>query len=113
MDGLISKIDGFFRFEYHFADYYAEADWNLRTDFEHPKSFTHEADGRGLVFTVGAEYNLNDNWTLDVNADVQDWRTEAGIDRTFLSSGIATDTRLNEVNWESYALMVGATCHFW
>ncbi|MGD8686846.1 MAG: autotransporter domain-containing protein, partial [Syntrophobacterales bacterium] len=30
-------------FEYHWADYEAKAKWNLRTDLNQPKSFTHDA----------------------------------------------------------------------
>jgi len=30
------QIHNFLRIEYHWADYLANADWNLRTDFAHP-----------------------------------------------------------------------------
>lgn len=35
--------------EYHYADYRAEADWNLRTDLAHPLSFIHETRATGVV----------------------------------------------------------------
>ena len=106
------KFSGFFRFEYHWADYYAEADWNLRTDFKHPKSFEHEADGWGVVFRTGGDYALNNTWSLNFNWDLQKWETDEGIDRTFFSNNTVGQTQLNEVNWESFSLRLGATARF-
>lgn len=110
--GKKDKLSGLFRFEYHWADYYGSANWNLRSDFQHPKSYEHLADGRGLVFNLGTAYHFNDRWSLDFNADIQDWKTTKGIDRTFFSTGTVSETQLNEVNWGSYALMLGTTCRF-
>lgn len=110
--GKRNKISGLFRFEYHWADYYGSANWNLRSDFQHPKSYEHVANSRGLVFSLGAAYHIDDFWSLDINADIQDWETTEGIDRTFFSSGTTSETRLNEVNWESSAIMLGAACRF-
>ena len=110
--GSKNKLFGVFRFEYHWADYYGSANWNLRSDFQHPKSFEQVADGRGLVFNLGAGYKLTDNWALDVRFDFQDWKTDPGIDRVFFSSGAIVETRLNEVNWESKAFMLGSTYNF-
>ncbi len=110
--GQKDRFSGFVRFEYHWADYYAEADWNLRTDFKHPKSFEHEAEGRGYVFRTGGEYYVNDTWSFNFNWDIQSWETDAGVDRTFFNSGAILETQLNEVNWDSFALRLGATARF-
>ena len=112
LEGSIDKIFGTFRFEYHWADYYGSANWNLRNDFQHPKSFEHIADGRGLVFNLGAGYEVTDSLTLNLRADIQDWEATDGIDRTFFASGTTTEIRFNEVNWKSKALMLGSTYHF-
>lgn len=110
--GKKKKLSGLFRFEYHWADYYGSANWNLRSDFQHPKSYEHTADGVGFVFNLGTAYHFNDRWSIDLNADIQDWETGKGIDRTFFSSGTISETQLNEVNWDSYAIMLGAACRF-
>jgi len=112
LQGGSDKIFGKFRFEHHWADFYGLANWNLRTDFQHPKSFEHIADGKGRVFNIGAGYNVSDRWTLDFSFDFQDWRTEAGIVRFFLANGTEPTQRLNEVNWRSRALMIGSTYNF-
>lgn len=102
----------FAEIEYHWADFYAVADWNLRSDFAHPKSFEHVADGNGMVVSVGWTYLFHGRWALDVTIDYQSWSTGHGIDRVFWAWGTTGETRLNEVNWESYAAMIGLAYHF-
>jgi len=94
-------------FEYHWADYNAEADWNLRTDFAHPKSFEHNADGIGWI--VSADWNIffTSQLGFKMSVNYRAWDTDPGIDRTFFSDGTAAETRLNDVNWDSYAIMFG------
>ncbi|HIJ54753.1 MAG TPA: TonB-dependent receptor [Deltaproteobacteria bacterium] len=94
-------------FEYHWADYNAEADWNLRTDFTHPKSFEHDADGSGWI--VSADWNIffTSQLGFKMSVNYQSWDTDPGNDRTFFSDGTAAETRLNDVNWDSFAIMLG------
>ena len=106
------KIMLFGSFEYHWADYEAVANWNLVDEFAHPTSFEHEADGSGIVVSVSGEYMLKGPWSLSLTASYQDWSTDAGTDRLYLADGTTSLTRLNEVNWESYAILVGITYRF-
>jgi hypothetical protein len=94
--------------EIHVARFMAEADWNLRTDLDHPKSFEHTALGAGIVTEAGAEYALGESWALTANAGYQRWRAFGGRDRTFFKNGAAADTRLNAVNWSSFVFSLGA-----
>ncbi len=105
--GERKKMTGYLRMEYHIADYYAKANWNLRSDFKHPKSFEHTADGYGLIFGFGTGYKLNDRWAINLNGDIQNWRADDGIDRTFFSNGTSAETRFNEVEWDSFSAMLG------
>lgn len=99
--------------EYHFmTDYYAEADWNLRTDFQHPRSFEHTADGSGVVFWFDSQFHLSPPLSIDVLIEGQSWQAEAGVDRTFFANGAVSDTRLNEVVWTSVAVMLGVVYRF-
>jgi len=109
---ITPEIETFISIEYHWADYYAEADWNLRTDFAHPKSFEHEADGHGIVFSTAVKFLLDYHWVLNVNFDYQKWSTDPGIIRFFNADGTTPKQRLNEVNWTSYAIMAGIEYHF-
>jgi len=99
-------------FEYHWADYEAEASWNLRPDLALPRSFEHDADGSGIVITLAGEYVLEGPWSVSLTANYQDWSTDAGTDRLYFADGGVVDTRLNEVNWDSYAILVGLTYRF-
>lgn len=88
-------------FEHHWAAYDATADWNLRTDFKHPKSFEHKADGRGDKLFFGLKNRLGDMTTLSIFYEQQQWTAQGGVDRVFLANGQTIETRLNEVNWRS------------
>lgn len=94
-------------FEYHVVSYYAEADWNLRTDFAHPKSFEHNANGTGFIAALAADYRLRRNWGVYAGIDYLEFKTSRGTDRTYFSDGTIADTRLNEVNWSSHSVNAG------
>lgn len=104
------KFTTLLRIEYHWADYLANADWNLRDDFAHPVSYTHTADGKGVIASFGVGYNVRPNWLVFLKTDIQDWDTTPGIDRTFFSDGDTSDTQLNKVRWQSSAIMIGLKC---
>jgi hypothetical protein len=108
VDRLSFELTG----EYHWVEYFAEADWNLRTNLAHPVSFEHEAHGSGLVVKLKSAYDLNQRWTVVFSGNVQFWETGDGVDTTYFADGTRGGTRLNEVNRESYALMVGLRHHF-
>jgi len=91
--------------EYHWVEFFAQADWNLRTDFEHPVSFEHEASGSGVVWNIDGSYPLSNQWEWLFSATVQDWNASDGTDRTFFADGSVAKTRLNQVNWDSFAVM--------
>lgn len=98
--------------EYHLADYTAKANWNLRTDFAHPVSFTHHSNGEGLVMNVSASYSINARWKMGLMMSRQRWKAHAGTDLVFLSDGTMGSARLNEVNWESNSVSVGVSRQF-
>ncbi len=93
-------------YKYHFADYEAEADWNLRGDFNHPVSFIHSADATGNESSFKIEYSFLKNWLMAAEYKYHNWSTKHGIDTTFFSSGEQGSTKLNEVNWTSKSLNI-------
>ncbi len=95
----------FVRLEAHRVRYSAQANWNLRSDFAHPVSFEHRADGWGQVLELGwQDVSSRAYWTWGVSIVVQSWRTDPGIDRIFFSDGSVGVARLNEVNWSSNSI---------
>ena len=109
---FIERFETYFSYEYHWADYHAEGNWNLRDDLRHPKSFEHDADGTGWIFGAGLNFMLQRNIALNVNFDYQNWSTDNGNDKVFFSDGTTAKTQLNEVNWTSYALGLGISVRF-
>lgn len=98
--------------EFHSAKFEAEADWNLRTDLQHPKSFRHIADdATGFVTSIGMRAG-GPNLFFTMDFQYQNWQAEDGEDRTYLSNGTIGVTRLNEVNWEASSINGGLTVRF-
>lgn len=93
--------------EYHWADYSANADWNLRPEFSHPVSFVHTARGRGITLSAEATYLVSNYWRGFFSLASQQWKTGAGIDKTFFSDGSVGYNPLNGVNWGSTAINLG------
>lgn len=111
-DTVAHRFETFISYEYHWADYEAEADWNLRDDFRHPKSFTHDADGSGWIFRTGLNFSLHRNIAINFNYEYQDWSTNSGTDKIFFADGTTAKTCLNEVNWTSYSVGLGISVRF-
>jgi hypothetical protein len=81
--------------------YYGEADWNLRSDFAHPRSFAHWANGTGSQLTASYAYRLTKNWWLKADGYAQNLRTRDGVDTVFFNSGKTSSTKLNETQWRT------------
>lgn len=110
---LNASVSAALELQYHWADYYGVADWNLRSDFAHPKSFEHEADGEGAVMALSLYLPVEPRrWTGNITFDYQKWKTEPGIDRVFHANGAVSTTRLNEVTWKSWSISLGLQRHF-
>ena len=112
INSFAQRFETYFSYEYHWADYHAQADWNLRDNFRHPKSFEHNADGTGWIIDGGLNFILIHRIALNFNFDYQNWRAKDGTDKVYLTNGTTAKTRLNEVNWSSYYLGLGLEVRF-
>ncbi|UCF93218.1 MAG: autotransporter domain-containing protein [Desulfobacterales bacterium] len=112
LKAFMHRMEVCFSFEYHWADYRGSADWNLRTDLARPQSFKHDADGDGIIVSAGFNIFFNPHWALNLSYDYQDWSTDDGVDKIFFADGTRGATRLNEVNWKSYAIGLGIGYRF-
>lgn len=103
LSAVVVRLSG----EYHHIDFDAEANWNLRSDFSHPVSFTQEAEGSG--FTAGASilWELKNRLGIHAGISFKEMTAKDGVDRTYFADGSTADTRLNEVRWRALALEAG------
>lgn len=111
-NGPFSQIGVMFFGEYHWVDYDAEANWNLRTDFAHALSFSHEAEGNGLVAGATLLFETKNRWAINVGMNVKEMTTDAGLDRIYFANGTTADTLLNEVQWRSFTFETGVSYQF-
>ncbi|MDH4127496.1 MAG: TonB-dependent receptor, partial [Spirochaetota bacterium] len=109
---IIKELSLTLGFEVHFTSYTAEADWNLRQDFLHPKSFKHEAFGMGINLSVCIAYDLTDNWVINTEFTYLNWWTNRGIDRTYMANGTIIEGNINEVLWKSFSISLGVNYKF-
>lgn len=93
--------------KHYWLDYTAEADWNLRSDFAHPKSFEHWATGTGTGFDVSYQYRFSRTFSLSMAWYLIDWGTGAGTDKVYFADGSTGGSQLNEVTWESTGYNLG------
>ncbi len=112
IDGPFKTIGVMFTGEYHWLDFNADANWNLREDFDHPVSFSHDADGSGLVAGATILFETQSQWGFNVGMNMQEMTTDAGRDRIFYADGTTADTRLNEVRWRSFTFEAGVSYQF-
>lgn len=109
----VADIRAFLRLERHpHASYDAEANWNLRNDFAHPKSFEHRATGKGSVISFGGYGAMSRKWSGRLSIDYQQWKAGPGTDEVFFTNGTSSLTRLNEVEWKSWSISGGAELRF-
>src|SRR5262249_13035077 len=63
---------------YHATRYSAKADWNLITDFKHPVSFRHDANGYGIVTEAGLTYLASGKLSIVLTVSNGHWTTGKG-----------------------------------
>lgn len=98
-------------YEFHWAEYHANAKWHLRSDFR--DGFHHHAkNAYGNIFDIGVKWDFCECWTLAVKGEFQWWWADRGHDRARFArnqfGNVQTDCYLKiplrDVKWESAAV---------
>ena len=110
--GPFRSVGIMFTGEYHWVDYTADADWNLRSDLQHPVSFSHEAEGTGIMVGTTILFETRYHWGVNVSMNMMDMSTDPGVDRIYHADGSISETRLNEVNWRAFTFEAGLSYGF-
>jgi hypothetical protein len=99
--------------EYHYVDYDATANWNLRTDFAHPESFTTETNAYGLIGRLEGIYQYSPSLSFDLAVNYQHWSSnEPGKIKFFYPDSTSSTQPFNEVKWRSYGISLGLNYDF-
>ncbi len=99
-------------YQFHLAEYIGVGNWNLRSDFEHPKSFEHRADGVGHILDIVYKRQLSKTWGMGFGLLIENWKTDEGDAKYFYSNGDRGSTQLNEVIYSSSTLSFKADYTF-
>jgi hypothetical protein len=102
----------FFDARYYYLDYEAEGEWNLRPDFEQPRSFEHSADGDGYKLGVSLEYRILPSALFTLGYQYQKFKAHDGIDTLYRTDGTRPLAKLNEVKWKSSVVTIGIKKEF-
>ena len=107
-------------FEYHWATYKGNGHWNLRRDFA--GNIHHSANGYGLVGLLGLQNEFWCGWTMSLYGNYNYWHADRGrhsirvyasdLNSYSSSETVKLGTRLNEVTWQSYSVLLTVGYNF-
>jgi Protochlamydia outer membrane protein len=100
------------QYSHHWAEYYADATWNLRTNFAQPKSFEQISEGEGDRVSLTLTKHWKSDWDAFLNFGMETWDTSSGLDRVFFANGNVIESTLNEANWDSWWAGIGVRRSF-
>lgn len=91
------------KWHHSWFNYSAEANWNLRTQFQHPVSFYHEGQGVDDRWVLGLLARVNSEWTMELSHSIRKGMFQNGLDVSNLANGARQNTLLRDVEWSSAA----------
>ncbi|NRB10292.1 MAG: hypothetical protein HRU35_01560 [Rickettsiaceae bacterium] len=75
----------------------ADANWILRDDFKHPRSFTVRGLGFGASLDINSIYKITNNLDFTGNLGVKYFSAGAATEENFLANGSVTTASLNRL----------------
>lgn len=92
---LLKKLNADIDITYNQVKYHADADWNLITGFQHPRSFSDAADGYGINAAASLSYAIAPHLKAMAGVAYFNWQTGDGTDSLYLTDGETDYTRFN------------------
>lgn len=106
------KNDISIRAIYQDYDYSGEANWILVEELQHPKSFTHDADGDGYKIDAKYQRRIGERWGIVSSLYYLNMETDDGTEIDYLADGTTLRQNFNGADWDSYSISVGAYYEF-
>lgn len=100
------------RIGYAWTAYNGAADWNLRSDLEHPLSLTQRGEAQGIDLGVALDWHQTPRLGWHAALAFEHWRTVGGTDRIHDATGEDQVTSLDEVRLRSLLLSLGTQWRF-
>ncbi len=97
---------------YHHLDYTGRGNWNLRSDFQHPVSFKHQAKSQGLSLDIDYERRLTKNLWAKLKVSYQLFKSHEGDDTTYFSDGNVLTTSFRQARHEQIGIQLGTALRF-
>jgi len=91
----------------YYFDYYAKANWNLRTDLQHPISHEHFGDGDGYSVSLTFLYKYSKKLTFYLRHCYQKYNLSDGLHTKYYSNGNIKSVKLNEVSYKAQLTGLG------
>jgi hypothetical protein len=95
-----------------FYAYTGNADWNLRTDLAHPRSFSQHTNGRSDSISLSLGWLLSSQTTLLFNLGYESFRATGGYTRFYKSNGTTPQQPIREVKYWMWLLAAGIGVRF-
>jgi hypothetical protein len=92
---------------YRQMSYYAEANWNLVNEFQHPVSFDHTANAFGISVNAAIKYRVTKRSLCTLSAGRDYFATGNGKDTLYYKNGDVSVTKLNGVRRDQTVASVG------
>jgi hypothetical protein len=92
-------------FEWHLLSYRGTGCWNLRPDLG---EFLHKAHGFGWLGTLGAKWEIYNNWAIGIVGLYRNFKTRNGWEKTSLFDPVFGRRRIRErfngAHWHTWSL---------
>ncbi|WP_341832444.1 hypothetical protein AACH28_05420 [Sphingobacterium thalpophilum] len=92
-------------------NYSADADWNLFENYQHPRSFSHSANGYSFHNVLEFSKSIYSYFDLFLLTGLRIDNTRKGVDQLFYKSGAIDITQFNGANLTAFNIALG--CKFY
>ncbi len=106
------QLAGEFAVKKGFYAYSANADWNLRDEFAHPRSYSQSTDGESNSIALRLRWNVSPVSVLSFGIDYEKFTASGGYTRFYLADGTVGQQPMHAVEFWTWVLSAGIGASF-